>query len=55
MQIGGPDAEIQRAQFFAVRWKSLCTPGMSKVPSLSGGVNLWGESTLYINPVFIVR
>jgi len=26
----------------AVRWSALCTPGM--------GVNLWGESPLYVNP-----
>ena len=27
----------------AVRWTGWCTPGM--------GVNLWGESPLYVNPV----
>jgi len=24
---------------------------MSKIPYLAGGVNLWGESPLYVNPV----
>ena len=27
----------------AIRWSALCTPGM--------GVNLWGASPLYVNPV----
>ena len=33
----------------------MCTPGMSQIPSLSGGVNLWGESPLYVNPVNISK
>jgi len=28
---------------FAVPWTQMCTPGM--------GVNLWGVSPLYVNPV----
>jgi hypothetical protein len=30
-------------RLFPVRWSDLCTPGM--------GVNLWGVSALYVNPV----
>jgi hypothetical protein len=35
--------EERGASLFAVRWSYLCTPGM--------GVNLWGESPLYMNLV----
>ena len=30
-----------------VHWTSWCTPGM--------GVNLWGESPLYVNPVNVLN
>ncbi len=29
----------------------LCASGMSQIPSLSGGINLWGESPLCVNSV----
>jgi hypothetical protein len=32
----------------------LCTPGMSKIP-MPGGVNLWGERPLYVNPVNVLN
>jgi len=41
-----PKPQAQRSGL-AVRWTELCTPGM--------GVNLWGESPLYVNPVNIVN
>ena len=28
---------------------------MSKIPTLSGGVNLWGESPMYVNPVNVLN
>jgi len=38
-----PNGAFQRARLFAIRCKSMCTPGM--------GMNLWGESPLYVNHV----
>jgi len=32
----------EQAGCLIFRWSTLCTPGM--------GVNLWGESPLYVNP-----
>jgi len=37
------NAKVQQPRLFAVCWNLLCTPGM--------GVNLWGESPLYMNRV----
>ena len=43
----GTHVKLQRRAFFSrVCWKLLCTPGM--------GVNLWGESPLYMNPVNVI-
>ena len=42
-------AGAKNAPSFGVRCTDRCTPGMSKIPNLSGGVNLWGESPLYVN------
>ncbi|MFZ2396877.1 MAG: hypothetical protein WAW09_11395, partial [Smithella sp.] len=36
-------ANVEVSGGAAVRWSELCTPGM--------GVNLWGVSPLYVNPV----
>ena len=38
---------LKTAALFAVRLTPLCTPGM--------GVNLWGESPLYVNPVNVLN
>jgi len=37
----------RRAGFLRVRLSALCTPGM--------GVNLWGASPLYVNPVNVLN
>ena len=42
---GGEAAGNREARFSAVRSKRWCTPGM--------GVNLWGESPLYVNPASV--
>jgi len=37
---------VKNALAFPVWWTELCTPGT--------GVNLWGESPLYVNPANVV-
>ena len=38
---------VSAAEVFRVHSSALCTPGM--------GVNLWGESPLYVNPVNVLN